>query len=77
MILVADEPLRGALLELAHLNGYGAFACSTPLDVIDTLVDFGDQVSCAILDDSAGWSAGLPEFLADEYPHIERIAIAG
>ena len=77
MLLVAEEPLCGLLLELAHANGYDAFACETPLDAIDTLVEIGDRVACAIVSTSARWADGLGEFLADEYPHVERILIEG
>ena len=76
MLLVADEPLSGFLLELAHVNGYDAFACQTPLDAIDTLVQVGDRVACAIVCASVGWADALAEFLADEYPDIERILIS-
>ena len=75
MLLVAEEPLCGLLLELAYENGYDAFACETPLDAVDTLVELGERVACAIVSSSAKWAEGLGDFLADEYPHVERILI--
>ena len=75
MLIVAEEPLRGALLELAHAHGFDAFACETPLDVIHTLVEIEDRIACAIVSVSATWGEGLGEFLADEYPQIERVLI--
>lgn len=75
MLLVSEEPLTGVLLELAYLNGFDAFACRTPLDVIDTLVELGDRVACAVLSTGATWSTGLPDFIADEYPHIQRVVV--
>lgn len=75
MLLVTEEPLCGLLLELAHRSGYEAFACDTPLDVVDTLVELGERVACAIVSATATWGEGLGEFLADEYPHVERILI--
>ena len=75
MLLVAEEPLCGQLLEMAHENGFDAFACETPLDTIDTLVELGDRVACAIVSSATKWADGLGEFLADEYPHVERILI--
>lgn len=77
MLLAVGEPLCGLLLELAHVNGYDAFVCETPLDAIDTLVELGDRVACAIVSVSAKWAEGLGEFLADEYPRVERIFIDG
>jgi hypothetical protein len=75
MLLAAPEPLCGALLELAHASGYDAFACETPLDAIHTLVEVGDRVACAIVSSAARWADGLGEFIASEYPQVERILI--
>jgi hypothetical protein len=76
MIVVADEPLCGILLELADSNGFDAFACETPLDVVDTLVQIGHRVVCAVVASSIAWGEGLAEFIADEYPHVRRIQLA-
>lgn len=76
VLLAAEEPLCGLLQELARANGYRAFACETPLDAVDTVVELGDRMACAIVSSSARWADGLAEFLADEYPHVERILIA-
>jgi hypothetical protein len=75
MVVVAGEPLSGALLELAHVNGLDAFACETPLDVIQTLLDLGQRVACAVVAASVDWGQGLAEFLADEYPHVDRVLL--
>lgn len=75
MLIVANEPVCGMLLEIAHINGFDAFACETPLDVIDTLIEIGDRVACAIVSSTAPWGAGLGDFLADEYPTIQRVVI--
>lgn len=75
LLLAAEEPLRGLLLELAYSSGYDAFACETPLDAIDTLVEIGDRIACAIVSSASRWADGLGEFIADEYPHVERILI--
>ena len=77
MLLVAEDPLCRILLELAHANGYDAFACETPLDTIEMLIEVGNRVACAIVSSSARWADGLGEFLADEYPQIERILVEG
>ena len=76
MVVVAEEPLSGALLELAHMNGLDAFACETPLDVIQTLLGLGHRVACAVVAASVEWGNGLAEFLADEYPHVDRVLLA-
>lgn len=73
LLLVAEEPLCGALLELARLTGFDAYACATPHDVIETLVALGDRIACAVVSRRAGWGEGLREFLADEYPQIIRV----
>ena len=75
MLIVADEPVTGMLLELAHINGFDAFACETPLDVIDSLVQIGDRVACAVVSSKTDWGQGLGDFLADEYPAIQRVLI--
>lgn len=76
LLLVAEEPVRDVLLALARATGFDAYACATPHDVIDTLVQVGDRVACAIVSAGATWGSGLREFLADEYPGIHRIAVA-
>ncbi|MBV8761112.1 MAG: hypothetical protein JO257_27700 [Deltaproteobacteria bacterium] len=75
MLIVADEPVCGMLLELAHINGFDAFACETPLDVIDTLIEIHDRIACAVVSSQTPWGAGLGDFLADEYPTIQRVLI--
>ena len=75
MLIVADEPVCGMLLEIAAINGFDAFACETPLDVVDTLIEIGDRVACAVVSSSTQWGNGLAEFLADEYPSIQRVLI--
>ena len=75
MLIVAEEPVCGMLLELAAINGFDAFACETPLDVIDTLIDVHDRVACAVVSSKTAWGAGLGDFLADEYPAIQRVLI--
>ena len=61
-------------LVVASNHGYDAIACDTPLEVIRTLVNDGDLVAYAIVPPDASWSAGLIEFLEDEYPHVGRIS---
>lgn len=73
IVLAADEPLRSRLLGHARASGYDALVCTTPLDVIDTVVKLGDRVACAILSSGARWADGLDEFLADEHPTIRRV----
>lgn len=75
MLIVAEEPVCGVLLEIAHINGLDAFACETPLDVIDTLIEISDRIACAVVSSSTSWGAGLGDFLADEYPTIQRVLI--
>lgn len=77
MVIVANEPLCGVLLELAEVNGLDAFACETPLDVIRTLIDIGDRIACAVVSSTTEWGEGLAEFLADEYPSIDRVLLEG
>lgn len=68
--------LRAALAELGRANGYKVLACATPLDVIQTLLQLGDRIRHAIISSEPRWGLGLPEFLSDEYPDIERIMLA-
>jgi hypothetical protein len=75
MLIVAEEPVCGMLLDIAHINGFDAFACETPLDVIDTLIDIADRIACAVVSSKTQWGAGLGDFLADEYPTIQRVLI--
>lgn len=70
VLLVAEEPLRGALVALAQAVGVDAYACATPHDVVETLVALGDRIACAVVSRGAGWGEGLREFLADRYPEI-------
>ncbi|HEY5948171.1 MAG TPA: hypothetical protein VIV40_21895 [Kofleriaceae bacterium] len=76
MLIVAEEPLRGRLLELAHANGFQGRSCRTPLDAVHMLVQTGHRVACAIVTSTSEWAARLAEFMADEFPRIERIQIA-
>jgi hypothetical protein len=77
LLLVADEPIRGAVWELATRGGYDVFACRTPLEVVDTLVGAGDRIACVVMESGAGWGSGLREFLADEYPRLQRMILVG
>jgi len=77
LLLVADEPVRGAVWELAIRAGYDVYACRTPLEVVDTLVGIGDNVACVVMDSGARWGRGLREFLADEYPRLQRMILVG
>src|SRR5512143_3296008 len=70
LLLVADEPIRGAVWELATRAGYDVYACRTPLEVVDTLVGIADNIACVVMESAARWGKGLREFLADEYPRL-------
>ncbi len=43
--------------------------------MIDTLIEIGDRVACAVVSSTTSWGQGLAEFLADEYPTIQRVLI--
>ena len=77
LLLVADEPIRGAVWELATRGGYDVFACRTPLEVVDTLVGAGDRIACVVMESAAQWGSGLREFLADEYPRLQTMIVVG
>jgi len=77
LLLVADEPVRGAVWEMATHAGYDVFACRTPLEVVDTLVGAADRIGCVVLESEAGWGNGLREFLAEEYPRLQRLILVG
>lgn len=75
MIVVAEEPLCGALLDIASANGFQVFACETPLDVFATLAELGDRTDCAIVSARIAWGNAMAEVLADEYPAVQRILV--
>jgi hypothetical protein len=75
LLLVADEPIRGAVWELATRGGYDVFACRSPLDVIDTLVGAGDRLACVVLESTVPWGTGLRELLAEEYPKLDTVIL--
>lgn len=77
LLLVADEPIRGAVWELATRGGYDVFACRTPLDVVDTLVGASDRIACVVMESAVQWGKGLREFLADEYPRLQKLILVG
>ena len=77
LLLVADEPIRGAVWELATRAGYDVYACRTPLEVVDTLVGASDGIACVVVESGASWSRGLREFLSDEYPRLQRLILVG
>lgn len=77
LLLVADEPIRGAVWEMATRGGYDVFACRTPLEVVDTLVGAGDRIACVVMESEAHWGNGLREFLADEYPQLQKMILVG
>lgn len=75
-LVVADEPLAAVIAELYRAYGYEVRTPATPLDVIQTLLGVGDRIGVAVLSPDARWADGLREFMADEYPEIDRIVLA-
>lgn len=77
VLVCAMEPLRSALAAFVRAQGYQLRVSLTPLDAIGVLLDEGDRVCHAMLADDLphDWARSLHEFIADEYPAIERIAI--
>jgi hypothetical protein len=76
VLLVADEPLRDVLLELARERGYEPYWFSLPLDAIYCLVRRGERIGHALIESDLPWSDELCMLLADHYPHIRRILLA-
>jgi len=74
--VIAEEPLSAVIGELYRAYGYDVFAPETPLEVIQTLVSVGDRIGAVLISPDAAWANGLREFLADEYPEIDRIVLA-
>lgn len=73
-IVIANRPL--ALIGEWYLaNGYVVFAPTTPLDVIQALVLNRDRIGVVVLSREARWADGLLEFLAEEYPEIDRVVL--
>ncbi len=75
MVIVAGDPLYEVFSELAVANGFDTFACQTPLDAVDTLVQVGDRVACALVSSDTKWGEAFAHFLADEFPHVQRILV--
>jgi hypothetical protein len=75
-LVIADEPLATVIGELYCDYGYDAVAPETPLAVIQTLLSSGGQIGVVIISPDARWAHGFREFLADEYPEIDRLVLA-
>jgi hypothetical protein len=75
-LVVADEPLAAVIAELYRTYGYEVCTPATPLDVIQTLLGVGDRIGAAVISPDARWADGLRDFMADEYPEIDRIMLA-
>lgn len=76
VLLVADEPLRDVLLELAIARGYEPYWFCLPLDAIYCLVRNGDRIGHALIESALPWSEELCGLLAEHYPHVRRILLA-
>ena len=76
VLVVADEPLGAVIAELYRAYGYEVRMPATPLDLIQTLLRVGDRIGAAVISPDARWADGLRDFMADEYPDIDRIVLA-
>lgn len=74
-LVIAEPALAAAVSELYQAHGYEVFVPETPLDVIDTLVTVGDEVCAVLISSEATWANGLREFIADEFPKIDRVLL--
>lgn len=76
VLVAADEPLGGVLVELARVRGYDAFAPGTPLEAVHYLERCGDRIAHAVIASALPWAQELRWLLADSYPRILRIMLA-
>ncbi|HEU0035587.1 MAG TPA: hypothetical protein VFQ53_33480 [Kofleriaceae bacterium] len=75
-LVVADEPIRSALVEGLRANGCDAIAPKTPLDMVQALIAWREQIGSVVISSASRWAHGLRDFLADEYPEIEPVMLA-
>jgi hypothetical protein len=75
-LVIADPPLAAVIAELYRAYGYEVYVLETPLDVIQMLIGVGERTGVAVLSPDARWADGMRDFLADEYPAIDRILLA-
>lgn len=77
VLVCADEPLGSALAELARAHGYEPRVSVAPLQAIQTLLAAGGRVRNALISSALrhDWGRALHEFLADEYPEVDRVML--
>lgn len=75
-IVLAEDAIVGMLGDFYRSQGYRTMAPRTPLDLIQTLLSHRTKIGPVFISPRLSWSDGLREFLADEYPELDRVVVA-
>jgi hypothetical protein len=67
-LVVADQPLAGALADLCRSRGYDV--------LVPLLLAKSERLGPVLISAKARIAAGLQELLADEYPQLDRVVLA-
>lgn len=75
-LVVAEEPLAAVIADLYRVYGFEVRTAATPLGVVLALIGAGERVGAVVISPDARWADGVDDFVADEYPEIDRIVLA-
>ena len=75
--MIAAEPLRSSLVELARDRHFDVHACATPLETCQVLERAGARLAYAIIASDPPWGRELRKLLDDEHPEIKSIMLIG
>lgn len=75
MLVIAAEPLRSALTELARSKHLDVHTCTTPLDTCQALERASARLAYAIISSDTLWGLELRQLLEDEYPEIKSVML--
>lgn len=75
LLIVANEPLREALVDYGKKLGFQTMTPTTPLDAIQMLERSAARIAYAVVTSDPPWGLELRQLLAHDYPAIGRIAL--
>jgi hypothetical protein len=75
MLVIANEPLLGDLVDLGRRANLVVHVCTTPSEATQLLERSGNRLACAIIASSAAWGVELRRLITQNYPEIDRFTV--
>lgn len=74
--VLANAPLRAALVARLERDGFDVRIARTPLDAIQLLLAEHERIGMLVVAPDASWASGLQELVADEFPTLRDRLVA-